>query len=468
MDKHWENLSENLKLSDESRERIRAQLATRPIHQEDISMKKKTSKLRFGIAFAAAMSLLTLTAFALFPSLRELIRLDLGPKAPYATEVLGSCEDQGITITAQSALTDGRMTRLYFTIHDPSGLFFLEDTDHNLYMDFLSGDEKVWGTGGTELERLSYDPETQMGLYVYSEGTYREYSTDTIPCPTHAKLTMTNFTPGQRYAGATFFGPADGNCNLPLAPLECVKIGDRVVLLPEQNPCGMGAEEVAISSMGFGEDGCYHIRLTQQPQVTSIYSDCPFGVNYWMNDPDDTQAPFEDCGKDVTVAAVPGGWDLCLPSLTEERKELLQILSVKAMYSVSGGRREGEWSLSVPIQAAEGQEVIPDEAVVLSRTKDSPPPSGRPDEAQVAEIFLSPLGVTVDFVTPEGHDFPCSINGDKTECIVTLTDGSQVTPRYGGETWHNRRGWIAWEFEQPITPEQVASIFLNGNEIPLN
>lgn len=468
MDKHWENLSKNLKLSDESRERIRAQLATQPIQQEVISMKKKTSKLRFGIALAAALSLLTVTAFALFPSLRELIRLDLGPKAPYATEVLGSCEDHGITITAQNALTDGRMTRLYFTVHDPSGVFFLEDTDNNLYLDFLNEEEEIYSAGGAGLEILSYDQDAQTMLYAYSMGTYREFGTDVVPNPTQAKLTMSYFTPGQRYGGATFFGPADGAGDLPLEMLECKKESEAVVLLPDQNPQPMKADEVSISSMGFGSDGCYHIRLAQHSTVTSIHSDCPFSVHYWMNDPEDPEAPFEDFFMDVEKIRVPGGWDMRLPSLTMEREELLQILSVEANYSISGGRREGTWELIVPIQATEGQEVVPEEPVVLSRTKDSPPPSGRPDEAQVAEVFLSPLGVTVDFVTPEGHDFPCSINGDKTECIVILTDGSQVTPRYGGEAWHNRRGWIAWEFDQPITPAQVVSMSLNGNEIRLN
>lgn len=249
-------------------------------------------------------------------------------------------------------------------------------------------------------------------------GTYREFDTDTIPEPTHAKLTMSYFTSGQRSGGATFFGPADGACDLPLDTLECEKAGAAVVLLPGQNPQPMEADKVSISSMGFGSDGCYHIRLAQCSTVISIHSDCPFSVHYWMNDPEAPEAPLEDFFMDVEEIRVPGGWDMRLPSLTMERKELLQLLSVEATYFISGGRREGNWTLTVPIQAAEGREVIPEEPVVLSRTKDSPPPSERPDEAQVAEVFLSPLGVTVDFMTPEGHNFPCSINGEETESLL--------------------------------------------------
>lgn len=422
---------------------------------------------RAALLAACLAAVLAVTALALSPTFREVILASLGLRAPYATQVLGSCEDQGITIEAQSALTDGRMTRLYFTVHDPSGVFFLEDTSHDLMMDFLSGGEGVWSSGGEGLKRLSYDPETQTGLYVYSAGTYRDYATDAIPSPDHAQLTMDWFTPGQRYAGATFFGPADENCDLPLDRLACGEENGALVLLPGQNPQDMDADEVAVSSMGFGEDRCYHIRVTQQPQVTPIYSDCPFQVNYWMNDPADPQGPLVDRSQDVTEVAVSGGWDLRLPSLTAESEDLLQLLCVEATYSVAGGRREGNWRLTVPIQAAQGRKVVPAETVILSRAADSPPPSGQLDEGQVAEIFLSPLGVTVDFVTPAGNKYPCYLDGEKTACAVVMADGTRLTPTYDGSTWQNRRGWIAWAFERPIDPNQAEAVLVGEARINL-
>lgn len=432
--------------------------------QENPRSQKKWRSFRIVCVAAAVCAALVGSALALSPTLRDIILTSLDFRAAYATELFVGIEDLGIEIDAQSALTDGRVVRLYFTVQDPTGVFFLEDTDNNIFVEPITQDGEG-SNGGTGLELVSYAPETQTGLYVFSRGLYPDNTNPIVA----AKFTMSYFTPGQRYAGATFFGPADGNCDLPLETLNCTHEGDAIVLCPGQTPCDINADEVAISSMGFGEDGYYHVRVTQKPEVVSIHSDCPFDVNYWMVNPDDPNGPFDDftlSDRDTVAVPVPGGWDIRLLSLTVDRKELLQVLSVEADYSVSGGRQEGNWNWTVPVEQVEARTIEPAETLILSRTKDSPPPSGRNDEAQVAAVSVSPLSVAVDFATPEGHKYPGHISGSETACAVTLADGTVLEPVYYSETWGSRKGWVMWEFPEAIDPAQVVSVSLNGNEIP--
>lgn len=431
----------------------------------------KIKRLRFPLVLAAALALLTVTALAFVSSLRELIAASLGPRAPYATEVLGSCEDMGVTIEARSALTDGRVVRLYFTVQDPSGVFFLEDTDNDLFVEPIT-ETGEGSNGGTGLERLSYDPETQTGLYVYSRGLYP----DVVGPITEARLTMTEYLPGSRWAGLSLDGPnfaSDNRGNVPAEPLESATENGAVVLLPDQNPQSLGEDcpEVSISSMGFASDGYYHIRLHQEPGITQAYSWVfntePFQILYLWGDPAN---PEDDCQQyderdGLTVTPVSDGWDYRLSYVTPETLEGLRLLYIQSHYSVSGGYITGNWEMTVPVEQVEARTTQPAETLILSRTKDSPPPSGRNDEAQVAAVSVSPLSVAVDFVTPEGHEYPASINGEETACAVTLKDGTVLEPAYYSETWGGRKGWVMWEFDRPVDPEQVVSVTLNGNEV---
>lgn len=103
----------------------------------------------------AVCALLTAAALAVGPTLWAIVQGDLGPKAPYATEVLASCEDQGIRIEAVAALADSRVTRLYFTMQDLTGDRLKEDTDWDLMLSLDTGDGFSWGNGGKGEQVLS-------------------------------------------------------------------------------------------------------------------------------------------------------------------------------------------------------------------------------------------------------------------------------------------------------------------------
>ncbi len=450
-----------------------------PALAEKSAKPRKHSPLRVALIAAAVAALLVTAAMAFSPSFRDMILTSLGFRAPYATEALGSCEDQGVTIEAQKALADGRVSFLYFTVHDPTGVFFLEDTFNSLHVDFLVDGEEVPGSwrydcAGEPLERLSYDPETQTALYLFRAGIV-PHSTGESPVPTHAQIFMDWYLPGSRRGYVTYCGPGFNREveNSPLVPtdtLESVEENGVTVLLPDQNPQPIdeSCPEVYISSMGFASDGYYHVRLHQDPNVTQTKRDDtnfhdPFGVIYLLRDENGNPQQYD---WDATVSTpVSDGWDYCLTALTRESFERVYSLCVDTAYSVSGGYVTGEWSLTVPVSPVEYRTAKPEQTLILSATKDSPPPNGWV-EAQVAAVSVSTLSVTADFVPPERYHRRTGVEGEETACAVTLADGTVLSPAYLAQHWSGGNGWVMWEFAEPIDPSQVVSVALNGNEIP--
>lgn len=469
MEERLTHLAEELTLSGESRARIRAVLAAQSGGREQ---RQRPSGARLVLALAAVLALLTMTALALFPSLREWMLADLGPRAPYATEALGSCEDRGITIQIQSALTDGRVTKLYFTVHDPSGVFFLEDTDNDLNMDFLAETELV-ADGGREgdcLRQIAYDQESQTGLYVFSKAAMTlEDGLILSEAPDQAKLTMSYILPGNRHWGERFSGPMPfDKPDLPIETLETTEENGVVVLLPDQTPHAVDEEcpEVYISSMGFDGEGRYHVRLHADPGIVSTYTDnpdeSPFWVFHHLFTPDGKR---HDTYNNAVATRVSDGWDYCLPDLTQSTYPRAGLVFVDADYSVSGGYQWGDWELTVPLRQIDARTTTPESTLILSRTKDSPPPSGESHEAQVVAVSVSPLSVAVDFTRPEDYHLCSDVDGFATACAVTFADGTTVEPDFFNEYWiYNGR--VVWEFPEPIEPEKVVSVSLNGNVIP--
>lgn len=158
--------------------------------------KPRRHLTRRGLAALAAAAVLTVTALAAAPTIWQAIQNDLGNRAPYATQALGSCEDQGIRIEVQAALADTRVTRLYFTVQDLTGNTLDTDTTSDLLLSLETDGQFDWGNGGKGLEVLSYDPEQHLATLVYSRGTADLADSP----PTQARLEATCFIPGHRQA----------------------------------------------------------------------------------------------------------------------------------------------------------------------------------------------------------------------------------------------------------------------------
>lgn len=441
--------------------------------------RRLTRRAAVALAVCAA---LVITAAAAGPAIWQAIRDDLGDRAPYATEVLGSCEDQGIRIEVQAALADTRVTRLYFTLQDLTGTLLDAGTDSDLTLSLETGGTFRWGNGGSGLEVLDYDPEQHLATLVYSRGT-DELSREP---PTRARLDITWFLPGARSARLAL----DGS-DVPASLLESTTLeSGTTVLLPGQTPLLMAGDEtlpggtlcplensdrpdVSISSMGFAADGCYHIRFAQGEHVSPAYGSEDagqpiFSVEYYLHDPDDPNRWPSQGVEDAVWTAVEGGWDVCLPGLTEDTLPYLNLLVLRTSYSVAGGRIEGNWEVTVPVDAVEQRTAALTDELVFPYTWNGELSYGRYWDARLDQVTVSPLSVCADFSTPEGQEAPCQLTGSELSLTVSLSDGTALTPEYDDEVWSQRAGWVMWEFDQPIDPEDVVSVTLNGHTISLD
>lgn len=112
MEKRWKDLSESLKLSDESRERIRTRLTSQPTQQEVICMKKKTLYLRAPLVAAVLAVVLAATALA--------VEWTVGWES-----FLGRAPREAVTPVDVSAVTGDYTLTLQESIVDDDGAAFL-------------------------------------------------------------------------------------------------------------------------------------------------------------------------------------------------------------------------------------------------------------------------------------------------------------------------------------------------------
>lgn len=424
--------------------------------------KPRRHLTRRGLAALATAAVLTVTALAAGPTLWQAIQNDLGNRASYATQVEAACEDQGIRIEVLAALADTRVTRLYFTVQDRTGALLDADTTSDLTLSQETGGQFDWGNGGKGLEVLAYDPEQHLATLVYSRGTADLAGTP----PTQVRLEASYFIPGHRQSRLAL-----DRDELPTETLEStVTDAGTTVLLPDQNPMVLGEDgDVSISSIGFASDGSFHIRFAQGEKVSpTTDSEYPFRVDYYLYDPENPERWPEQGVGNAICTAVEGGWDLCLPSLTPDTLEYLDLLCLTADYSVAGGRIEGNWEVTVPVEVMDLRTATPAEPLVLPYTQNGEQPYGRAHDAQLDQLTVSPLSVCTDFTTPEGQEAPCMLNGAELSLTVTMADGTVLAPAYYDEVWSQQAGWVMWEFEDPIDPDQVVSVTLNGQTIPLS
>lgn len=417
---------------------------------------------RRGLVAAAAAAALTVTALAAGTTIWQAIQNDLGSRAPYVTEVEGACEDQGIRIEVQAALADTRVTRLYFTLQDLTGTTLDEDTVSDLILSQETDGQFDWGNGGKGLEVLDYDPEQHLATLVYSRGT-----ADLADAPpTRVRLEASYFIPGHRQARLAL-----NREELPDADLEStITDAGATVLLPGQNPIALGKDgAVAVSSMGFAADGRYHVRFVQEENIVPLMDNgrsCY--VEYYLYDPEDPDRWPQQSMGDVICTAVEGGWDFCLPSLTPDTLKYLNLVHLSTEYSTAGGCIEGHWEITVPVEVMDLRTATPSEPIMFPYTRDGKMPFGRTWDAQLKQIAVSPLSACANFGTPEGQEYPCQLTGTELSLSVTLADGAVLTPAYYDEVWSQRAGWVMWEFEEPIDPDQVVSITINGQTMPMD
>ena len=153
-------------------------------------------------------------------------------------------------------------------------------------------------------------------------------------------------------------------------------------------------------------------------------------------------------------------WPYCLEGFGPEQLPRLTQVEMLVDYSALSKPVEGEWTIEIPLQTVESEH--------FSISLALPADLGAEGSVMAQSLELSPLSLTLvcdqdTMYLADGKTIPF-ITLEKFTPTVVLKDGTVLTPTYAdGNSW-----WATWAFDQPIDPEQVVSITLNGQTIPVD
>lgn len=435
---------------------------------------------RRGIIAVAAAAALTVSALAAGPTIWQAIQNDLGSRAPYATEVKAACEDQGIRMEAVTALADNRVLRVYFTVQDLEGDRLGEETylDYSLERTMLS----QWNFSAAAVEQLSYDQASRTALFVATV-----IGNEPLPQLSTISLDIGRVLNGGRYAAcelkrdassssyvvdgvlgesgeAYLWSDGDGQYgeayqNAGLWPtsetLPSAQTEDGVTVLlpqPEREKNIDPDDPFPVVAAGIAEDGKLHVRVRNQ--AGAVWSNLSIAARF-------PRGADPEPGERFTATNVDNDMDFCLEACGPEELARLEDIRVFGYYSAQSAPVDGNWSLEFPLQTTEAL-TVPVSLTLPAR------PDGMTVEGETLE--LSTLSLTllcneesIYYDTAQASGAVKSIRFEQFLPSVTFRDGTQQTASLADAgTW-----WATWTFDQPIDPEQVVSVTLNGQTIPI-
>lgn len=433
----FDEIAPDRALVEGTRERMRAALSGEKARPRRLT--------RRGLVAAAAAAALTVTALAAGPTIWQAIQNDLGSRAPYATEVEAACEDQGIRIEAVQALADGRMVRVYFTAQDLDGNRLDETTQ--ISYSLMGTDKDVWPYGSYSVRQLSYDPDSRTCLFVLT-ATGRESVPEGVAlCLDVERLLGGYQSVSQRISGSS----EQTGITEKLLPSTRTQDGSIVLLPQPELESADAGTPFSIVAAGFAEDGNLHVRVR------------PANRTVWQNVAVCATILNEDgagIGRDLEqITPVEGDLDYCLEGFGPEQLPQLTQVEMLMDYSALSKPVEGEWTIEIPLQTVESEHFSISLALPADR--------GAEGSVMAESLELSPLSLTLvcdqDTMYLEDGKTLRFITLERFTPTVFLKDGTILTPTYAdGNTW-----WATWAFDQPIDPEQVVSITLNGQTIPV-
>lgn len=466
--------------------------------------KKRLGSRAAAILVCAALTL-TVAAAAAVPAVWEAVQTHLGAFAPYAQTIEGAvCTAQGIQLQVLSAISDDLEGRVYVAVQDIEGdrlneflrlngtLTAGEANDPEAV--FASGISVVGAPRTASFDFISYDPATKTALFsaaIHYMDSSRPTGKaqlaisglSTRTAQLNAKISCDSVT------GAVLDSlPAGEDDQVILQPDHIEGLGydnsvlpeKHIVLAPGQTPMDIeGTEDMRISSMGFASDGCFHIRLEfadgVEPGIFENTHVAP-GTTYVETgaksktssllfcDLLGNENSFVERSLAVQETLVEGGMDILFPLITREDLEELQgwQARVYGTHTRSGTDIEGDWSTEFEMEYFS--------STVLDWT-------GEAAGWQVRQVTVSPLSVTMKSNASGGlHDL---------ELCAVKKDGSTVSAEAGTSSYSNldalaaeagekpteEKGWDAfntWRFEEPVDVEDIVSLRLGDETIPVN
>ena len=368
---------------------------------------------------------LAVTAAAAGPTVWEALQAQLEAFAPYAVPAVGTAVDQNIEIALVGSISDNYTTRVYFTATDLAGGRF---NDHTAVNATLKGDLARM-TGGSSCRILSYDEVKDQFLV--------EVVLDGLESSQPVTLHVARFDPGYHYIHANFQPPQSDT----VLDSTTTEAGD-TVLLPQQTPMtNSDCEGVAISSMGFDENGLFHVQIALDEGYSAdekLLSVMPESKSA----PD--QAIYQKGGTRIPVE---GGVDYQFPSLTADRLDDLAYVQIYGRYQGPEAVIEGNWSIPVTLERADQMEITVDRQL---------------GNFQVSRVIVSPLTLAV---------FQTQLNGETgflQSAQVILKDGTEASLEVkmaSAEAENESDGYTLFFFAEPIDLEDIFSLRLMGEEV---
>ena len=207
-----------------------------------------------------------------------------------------------------------------------------------------------------------------------------------------------------------------------------------------------GGWDVRVSSLGFAADGRLHVRL-DAPGYGAAGDSAYVLIEHHQFEADPNRRVSAMARTEVLVE---GGVDISFDpeQVAPEDIAQAQILLISLSHSALGGTVYGDWALTVPLE--------PVESVQVAWTGGPVRDEIWKDDLYVDEVWISPLGITVNY--HNGGDG----TWDTDAPVVTLSDGTQLTPAFVSRNWVSGQGDNLWEFQSPVDLDQVESISLAG------
>lgn len=404
------------------------------------------------LAAAAACVVLTASALALSPTLREALSALLGGFEPYAQAVEGvSATDQGIRISVVKAVAD-----------EFTGRAYLEITD-------LTGDRLEAGmTLSYNVECQSYDPETRTALVEVP--LYRQMSmnaqTGAIsyePFSPHTLRYKTIYPTEKQWfedVSIPWEQCADKVLDSYTASVEesVSTVEDRTVLIPNQTPMVLENTDLfTISSMGWDDKGSFHIQLALADGLWNTSSSITWKFDAGMVD----SGYYQWGNGEWCDFNLEGGKYIDMAFHYADQFALEDFLpKTLSGFVRAGAPIKGEWELTFDL------EPLPERTVTMQENMGL-------EHMTIEEITFSALGFRLEGSTAPGKSGGLS----RFPVTIFMADGSTYSAAEGGSGWGGSgsadkgdRGGFgnSWTYDTPLEPEDIVGISFGYWYIPIS
>lgn len=430
--------------------------------EEERTMKKRIFPT--ALLAAALCAALGMTALAASPTLRDILSAAWGSFDPYRQTVEDvAVTDQGIRVKLSSVLADENGGMAFFEVTDLEGDRLDPDTDADIYR----GRPDPLVDWNEEEKTLIYSARLSVDGGEGIEWDENRIATVKFRqfCPGEVELEMEDLAlPWDRVTEEALRSETvtvtreDGyNALIQWEVSDWAEEGysyqkstrfiegeeDHRVLTPGQNPMDLGNGYLSLSSMGFDEEGEFHIQF-ELLNGARTYNE--FGIR--SGRPTRLEG-LMTCTETVTMMDGGRYVDFCWHEVGPELLGKFRVEDWTAiLYTMP--HIDGEWTLEFPVPLTPVQQVGV---------------SGGNEFCGVAieKLTFSVMGFRFDYrlMDPVGTIHPC------WQPTVYLLDGRAVQPKKGRAQGNREQEFLYFPYEEALDPAQVTAVAIGQWYIPI-